>query len=128
MSDDLPENPLPACPDTPNCVRSTRFFETSVHTLYVNARAALGRMAPARVNAEHRTSRVHAVFRVLYVFKDDVHLLTVPHRQGAVLHIRSASRVSGYDFGVNRRRVRHFFTLLEEQLAQQRDAGTADQR
>lgn len=126
MSDDLPDNPLPACPDTPNCVRTTQFFETSVHTLYVNARAALGRMTPARINVEHGTSRMHAVFRVLYVFKDDLHLLTVPYRQGAAIHIRSASRTGGYDFGVNRRRVRYFLTLLEEQLAQQRNIGTAD--
>ena len=57
-----------------------------------------------------------ALFAVL-VFKDDVALLIEPHEDGTVLHIRSASRVGYFDFGVNRRRVRRFFRALAKRLA-----------
>jgi uncharacterized protein (DUF1499 family) len=48
---------------------------------------------------------LHAVFASrLFRFKDDLELLL--DAQTGVIHVRSASRVGGYDFGVNRRRVK----------------------
>jgi uncharacterized protein (DUF1499 family) len=113
--DALPDNPLPACPDTPNCIRRTRRFDLPADTLFDRARNALNALAPSDLTASPETRRIDAVFRV-FVFKDDVALVVEPHEAGAVLHIRSASRIGRRDFGVNRRRVRRFFRTLARLL------------
>lgn len=116
MADTLPDNPLPACPDTPSCVRTTKLFDLPSRDLFRLAQAAVRRMSPYGLNLDRPDLRLHAVFRVLFVFKDDVHVTVNAHKSGSALHIRSASRVGKYDFGVNRRRVTHFFDLLDEQV------------
>jgi len=105
MNAALPENPLAACPETPNCVRETHLYPDDAATLYARARTALEAAGAAEVEAFPEEYRLHAVFRVLF-FKDDVDLLVTAQTAGSALHIRSASRVGRSDLGVNRRRVR----------------------
>lgn len=47
--------------------------------------------------------RLHAVARTLLGFRDDLEFHASPAE--GVVHVRSASRIGVYDFGVNRRRV-----------------------
>lgn len=83
--------------------------------LFRQAESALFSMHPASVEALPDTSfRLHAVFRV-FLFEDDVDLAVVPHADGAVLYLRSASRVGQGDLGVNGRRVHRFWKALEQQ-------------
>jgi uncharacterized protein (DUF1499 family) len=50
-------------------------------------------------------------------FVDDVHVEVVPHgKNGALVSLRSASRVGLSDFGTNGRRLRAFLAALDEQL------------
>lgn len=109
-----PANPLPACPKTPNCVLATRLFEMTPDALFERVRQALQRMGATQVEADPQVRRVDAVFQV-FVFKDDVVVAVVPQSSGSALHIRSASRVGSYDWGVNRRRVDRFFETLAAQ-------------
>ena len=111
MPTDLPENPLAPCPGTPNCVRETRRFDLPPETLFERADTALNALGPAVLTRYEPEYRIEAVFRV-FVFKDDVELLVEPDDAGALLHIRSASRVGRSDLGVNRRRVDRFFEAL----------------
>ena len=106
-----PENPLPPCPATPNCVRTSRLFASSPEPLFSLACSTLEAIGASDVSADVTTRRAEAVFTVVF-FKDDVTLLVEPYEEGAVLHIRSASRVGNHDLGVNRRRVRRFFKAL----------------
>lgn len=106
-----PANPLPPCPETPNCVRATRLFKMMPDALFERTHQALQRMGASQIEADPQTRRMDAVFTV-FLFKDDVAVVVVPHSSGSVLHIRSASRVGSYDFGVNRRRVERFFDTL----------------
>ena len=115
MNPALPENPLPACPDTPNCVRQTRLFDRPADALFAQAQAALETLSPASLSATPEARRIDAVFTA-FVFKDDVALTVEPHEEGAALHIRSASRVGYSDLGVNRKRVNRFFAALEKQF------------
>ena len=112
MASSLPENPLPPCPGSPNCVRQTRAFALPADTLFDQAQQALKAIGPSTVNADPETRHLDAVFTVVF-FKDDVALRIEPHQDGAVLHIRSASRVGYSALGVNRRRVARFFRRLE---------------
>lgn len=105
-------NPLPPCPGTPNCVRTSRHFANDPDTLFTSARSALEAIGAAGVTIDEATRSADAVFSVFF-FKDDVALIVEPHDEGSMLHIRSASRVGRYDFGVNHRRVRRFFKVLD---------------
>ena len=115
MPPPLPDNPLPPCPASPNCVRQTRRFDLPAETLFDRAREALEALGPSALKASPETRRLDAVFTV-FVFKDDVALRLEPDAAGAILHIRSASRLGYRDFGVNQRRVVQFFQALEKRL------------
>ena len=108
-------NPLPPCPDLPNCVRRSERFAAAPATLCEAARAALDDVGAARVEADAGRRRLDALFAVL-LFKDDVAVAVEPAGDGAVLHIRSASRVGRHDLGVNARRVRKFMDALHARL------------
>ena len=111
----LPENPLPPCPSAPNCARASRAYDATPEAVFAHARATLQAADARDVEAVEPERRLRAVFKVLF-FKDDFDLAVVPHEDGAVLHVRSASRAGRYDFGVNGRRVRRFFEALEARL------------
>jgi len=114
----MPDNPLPSCPSWPNCVRETRLFDVPPDVLFSAAQAALAAVGAAAVNTTPEALRLDAVFPVAFL-KDDVALL-IERREGrTALHIRSASRVGAYDFGVNRRRIRAFFDALAKSLTPQ---------
>ena len=119
MPDDaLPANPLPACPSgTWNCVRRSRSYEgRTPDQLVPPIEDALLAMQPEELDMRGEDAgRIHAVFRVL-IFRDDVHLAVEAHADGTALHVRSASRTGRFDFGVNRRRAKRFFRLLEDEL------------
>lgn len=51
----------------------------------------------------------------LFRFVDDVELLA--DENAGLIHFRSASRVGRWDFGVNRRRMRHVSALIRQRLA-----------
>lgn len=110
----MPEpTPVPPCPDTPNCERTQRTFEATPDRLYQAALAALADLNPVSCTTDPDDHSAQAVYRVAFVFKDDVHIAVRPaNDDGSVLHIRSASRVGYDDLGVNARRVRRFFRAL----------------
>jgi hypothetical protein len=123
------QNPLPPCPGTPNCERESRTFPSaSPEVLFEQAQDALGDLGPVELAVrDEGERRVAAVFRVALIFKDDVAVAVTPPSEtsstgdsnagtGAVLHIRSASRVGASDLGVNARRVKRFFERLDARL------------
>lgn len=117
----MPESPLPPCPGTPNCERESRSFpDQSPKALFERAQDALGELGPVQLTLRDDEKRVDAVFRVALVFKDDMSVAVTPGSSGdggAVLHIRSASRVGKNDLGVNRRRVRRFLRKLSSSVS-----------
>lgn len=115
MSQTLPENPLPACPGTPNCLRESRFFSVAPDTLFALAQETLQKIGASEITPllEERTL---AAVCPIFIYKDDVHIAIAPHGDGTILHIRSASREGTWDLGVNGRRVRRFFRTLNNSL------------
>lgn len=104
---------LAACPPSPNCVSS--LAADAAHRVEPlrfdgTAAAAVARMTEV-VRSLPRSSVVSATETYLHVefrsavfgFVDDVEFLV--DEAAGLVHIRSASRVGSYDFGVNRRRV-----------------------
>ena len=108
-----PGRELPPCPASPNCVSSreptgARHVEPFTYQgTHVEARAqlidAILSMPRAKVVVAEG-DYLQVEFRsAVFGFVDDVEFLF--DDQHKVIHVRSASRVGYYDFGVNRRRV-----------------------
>lgn len=110
------ENPLPGCPDSPNCIRTTKQFNHSINKVFTASVEALEIMEPIKMEISKETREIEAVFRV-FIFKDDLALQLTPNSSGSTyLHIRSASRTGKSDFGVNTRRVKTFLNKVESKL------------
>ncbi len=105
-------NPLPPCPHAGNCRRESHPFPLAPAALFAAAQEALAAMDPVHVALDADRMHVDAVFRVVF-FKDDFALRVAEHEGGAVLHLRSASRVGRSDFGVNGRRIERFMEKLQ---------------
>mgnify|MGYP000258732450 CR=1 FL=1 len=119
----LSDNPLPPCPDTPNCERTARAYDVSADALYRAAQHALQSLDPVTLRLPNgpRERRAEAVYRVALIFKDDVEVAVQTREDGgSVLYVRSASRVGYSDLGVNRRRVRSLLAAVEEVLGENR--------
>ena len=114
MADDLPPNPLPDCPDSPNCARTTRVYDLDADALLSEVRTAL-QATGADLITPDGDRKLRAVYRA-FVFKDDVHVAVEQYGTGAAFHIRSASRVGYSDLGVNARRVKKIVEALEDRL------------
>ena len=115
----LPDNPLPPCPDTPNCERTARAYDVPPDTLFVAAQRALESLGPTTLRLSDRPHgrRAEAMYRVALIFKDDVDVAVKGLDDGgSALYVRSASRVGYSDLGVNRRRVGRLFQAVDRAL------------
>jgi uncharacterized protein (DUF1499 family) len=127
---------LRACPSANNCVCSqdrsdtTHFIEPLRHSGDVaRAKQALSevlRELPRTRLVTKEESYWHVEFRSrLFGFVDDVEFLFEDAAVEPIIHVRSASRVGTYDWGVNRRRIETIRQRLQERVAARRDAPRA---
>ena len=115
----LQQGMLRPCPDSPNCVCSEQHSQSSEqHAIApINASSeAWKKLAKiiTRQGGEIQQddgSYLHATFTSpVFRYVDDVEL-RLDEDQG-LIHIRSASRAGGFDFGVNRKRVERIMQAL----------------
>ena len=109
----MPSHSLKPCPSKPNCVSSLSTNKShAVDPLqyrgdWRDAKQGLLELIEnlPRANIEENLNEyVHAVFKSrIFGFVDDVEFVFDDAQK--VIHIRSASRLGYYDFGVNRQRV-----------------------
>jgi uncharacterized protein (DUF1499 family) len=101
-----------------NCYRESQAFDRAPQALFDAALAAVrdldGLTIGRATEIERNGLGLHAPFKV-FIFTDDLDLRVEHHGSGAVLHVRSASRVGRSDLGTNRRRVRALFDALDAQ-------------
>jgi len=112
------ENPLPPCPNSPNCIRITKKIERPADFAWQAVVDALKIIDPENINLSRDQWKIDSVFRVFF-FRDDMVLQLTEDRDApgsSYLHIRSASREGYSDLGVNTRRVRAFLNELERIL------------
>jgi uncharacterized protein (DUF1499 family) len=106
---------LAPCKPTPNCVSSQASPDDAEHYIapiqgdLADVRKAVDAMPRATV-IEQGDNYLYAEFRTpLMRYVDDVEFFF----DGAVLQVRSASRLGRRDFGVNRRRVEALRAMIE---------------
>ena len=121
QSSDIPsvtsvKNPLPPCPDSPNCVRITKEIRHPVDSVFTASKLALRLMQPKEIVLQRSQHKIETVFQV-FLFLDDMVLKAEKNDSTSTyLHIRSASRVGHSDLGVNTRRVKQFLEKLDNQF------------
>lgn len=108
-------NPLPPCPDSPNCVRLSVPLDMGPDDAMSACEAILERMGPEEVESDSQAHQIDAVFRIaLFGFRDDFAIrITEGNSGGSILHLSSRSRVGRGDLGVNRRRVQEFLSSIQ---------------
>lgn len=115
-------NPLADCPDSPNCERISESYSVAPDRLFAATQTALDTLGPAHLQTAPDSMRASAVYRVAWIFKDDVDVAVESRSDGSMLHLRSASRVGHSDLGVNRRRAHRILSAVKEQLSAQQPA------
>lgn len=129
----MTDGKLPPCPRRPNCVSSEEDDESRrIEPLAFNGTPAAARQCLKRAIQDiggviefESVGYIRAVFKTtVFRFMDDMEFRIDPRNR--VVHLRSASRIGYYDFGVNRRRtaaLRQSFLQEEARLA---DGNAAD--
>ena len=115
---------LMECPHTPNCVNSqAKDDEHLIQPILFIGRSEEAKARLIKILDELKRTKVvvaqnnyiHAEFvSKVFRFIDDVEFY-FPETEGkeTTIHVRSASRVGHSDFGVNRKRIEQFRSLLE---------------
>lgn len=99
-------NPLPPCPETPNCYRTTVEVSKSAEELYIKTKEVVSKEAKLKIENKEEF-RLEAVYTIpVFQYKDDLIIqIESVDGQNSKLHFRSSSRVGVGDLGVNRSRV-----------------------
>ncbi|MGN8225934.1 DUF1499 domain-containing protein [Gracilimonas sp. BCB1] len=101
------KNPLPPCPVTPNCIRTSEQFGAGIEKVYEAFIKIFDNEAYRWEVVDPKRIELHAVYRIpVFGFKDDVDVIMEEDGGTTTVFIRSASRVGAYDLGVNHRRVK----------------------
>lgn len=111
------QNPLPACPDSPNCVLTQRSYDIQADVLYKAFEEILTDIAMETPKADSQELRITAIFKIpVFGWKDDVDVQVSTVENKAIAYIRSASREGYSDLGVNKRRVKKILSKVDQKL------------
>ena len=113
------DNPLPACPDVPNCYRTSRAYGLPAADAYQAAVEAIrnhqGLITGKVDHLKKDGLRLDAVFST-GPFQDDLSLVVTGDALGSVVHMRSAARIGASDLGVNRARAEAILDAIGTRL------------
>ena len=117
MSEISEKNPLPPCPPTPNCIRTTEKFRSGLEKVYDAFTKIFEDEAHHWEVIDPKRIELHAVYRIpVFGFKDDVDVIMEESEGVTIVYIRSASRVGAYDLGVNNRRVKRILRKADHKI------------
>lgn len=115
QTDDI-TNPLPPCPDSPNCVRLSQKLSSDADKVFKYAKKVLQDIGAVKINTTEEKRHLESVFKV-FIYKDNFFVqVEKVGDSDSILHLRSSSRVGYSDLGVNRRRVKKFLRKLDKEL------------
>lgn len=107
-------NPLPRCPDSSNCTRTTIKVNDDPDKVLTLSKNILSGMEAERIRTLIKDDRISAVFKILF-FRDNFDVqVELQDISTVYIHLRSASRCGFSDLGVNRRRVQRFIDALQK--------------
>jgi uncharacterized protein (DUF1499 family) len=111
------KNPLPPCPVTPNCIRTTEQFTAGVEKVYEAFIKIFDEESYRWEVIDPKRIELHAVYRIpIFGFMDDVDVIMEEAGGSTTVFIRSASRVGAYDLGVNNRRIKRILKKAKRKI------------
>jgi uncharacterized protein (DUF1499 family) len=117
MAQTAEKNPLPPCPKTPNCIRTSKRFNTGMEKVYEAFTKIFEAEAHAWEVIDPKRIEMHAVYRIpIFGFKDDVDVILEEKEGMTTAFIRSASRLGAYDLGVNSLRVKRILRKIAAKI------------
>ena len=122
------ESRLTPCPDSPNCISSQGSdsaytvepltYDSEAEKIIADLKVVVGSMKGATIVSES-AAYLHVEFQSdVFRFIDDVEFMV--DDMAKVVHVRSASRVGYYDFGVNRKRIEKIRQAWNQKKSQNR--------
>lgn len=122
------ESRLTPCPDSPNCVSSQGSdraytvepltYDSEAEKIIADLKAVVGSMKGATIVSKSAVY-LHVEFQSdVFRFIDDVEFMV--DDMAKVVHVRSASRVGYYDFGINRKRLEKIRQAWNQKKSQNR--------
>lgn len=112
------ENPLPDCPDSPNCKKYSMQIVSDTSTVLNAIDQVLRDMNAATIEWNEESHIINSVFKIpIFGYKDDLDIAIRQNGTYTHIFIRSASREGYYDLGVNNRRVQKFVRKLNYLLS-----------
>jgi len=115
-------NTLAACPSSPNCVSTMASDNHAIKPFVLLTNTPFDMLAlsnaiqqlDSRITINWQDNHLHAEISSRFLgFIDDLHLIVDQDKQR--IHVRSASRLGYYDFGVNRKRVTKLRNILTKE-------------
>jgi len=122
---EVPANPISECPDSPNCFRTTQFFEADSSIVFNAVKYALEEMNAFELEIENTNDKHHldAVFKIpVFGWLDDVKIIVSPNQSNpeqTFVHLKSSSREGYSDLGVNKRRINKILKISRKKLNSQ---------
>lgn len=117
-----PENPIPPCPGTPNCYRTSHVFDTDSGSAFEALKKSVRNAGAEELTIEGNTKdkTIKATFRIpLFGWKDDVEIKIKTDSSGidrSFVFLKSSSREGYYDFKVNKRRIKRILKKAHKEL------------
>ena len=106
-------NPLPECPNSPNCVRTQITVALDSAKTLAIITTTLTEMKAHSIEISEDSTQINSVFRIpVFGWLDDMDIVLNENDGSTTVYIRSASRIGYSDLGVNKRRVRKFIRIL----------------
>lgn len=117
MAEYSSQNPLPPCPFTPNCIRTSWKFEIGIEKVFEQLIQMFEEEAHTFEVNDPKRIQIHAVYRIpIFGFKDDLDVILEESGNETTVFIRSASRVGAFDFWINSRRIKRIYGVLESNI------------
>lgn len=110
------ENPLPKCPDSPNCFRT--YFKVSSDSSSVFSAIVTSLEQMKATTFSQNDNKMDAIFTIpVFGWEDDVTILVESSNVESTIFIRSASRVGYHDLWANTIRVKKLIKLIKQNLS-----------
>tara|TARA_R110002124_G_scaffold46903_1_gene140209 strand:- start:9332 stop:9793 length:462 start_codon:yes stop_codon:yes gene_type:complete len=116
------ENPIKECPNSPNCFRTTQYFDQDSSAVFSSIQSAIKELNAHNIEIvdNSKTQSLDAVFKIpIFGWLDDVKVLVVPDKNNmnnTFVHLKSSSRKGYYDIGVNKRRINRILKVARKKL------------
>ncbi len=117
MATTFVKNPLPPCPNTPNCIRTHHAFNFRIEHVFEALTQIFEKEAKFVELIDPKRIEIHAVYQLpIFGFKDDIDVIMEENPGVTTVFIRSSSRLGAYDFGVNKRRVKRILRKIVDKI------------